>query len=148
MLKRDITFKDWDDKTVTETHYFNLNITELMELDLEGILKKLSNTQNTAEVALEIKKIVLAAVGERDGKYFIKEDYVAKRFQQTGAYNALIVELSNDAAGAAEFINSLLPAELAAQLAKAREEEAAAQTNASTQTAEIAASSESTSQNS
>ena len=126
MLKRDISFNDqFENTVVTETHYFNLNLTELMEIDLDGILKKLSNTEDTATVALEIKKVILAAVGERDGKYFIKEEYVRKNFERTGAYNALVIELSSNADAAANFIKGLLPAELAAQYEKTMAEEAA-----------------------
>lgn len=138
MLKRTITFKDWDDNPVTEEHYFNLNLTELMELDLEGIMKRLTKAQDTATVSLEIKKVILAAIGERDGKYFIKEDYVRKNFERTGAYNALILELSSDADSAGEFIKGLLPAELAAEYEKTLKE-AAKESAPTSRTAELAA---------
>lgn len=135
MLKRDISFRDWDDKPTTETHYFNLNMTELMEIDLEEILKTLSKKQDPATVAKELRKVIMASVGERDGKYFVKDDDVQKRFERTGAYNALIMELANNADSAGDFIKALLPSEMAAQLDEALKEEAARMAQAQLATA-------------
>lgn len=119
MLKREITYQDFNGDTVTDTFYFNLTRTELVELEvsydggLEGALKRITETQNAKEIIAEFKKIVLLAYGERssDGKRFIKNNEIREEFSQTAAYDALFMELATDDGAAATFIQGIMPVE-------------------------------------
>ncbi len=120
MLKRDITFEDFNGNTVTETHYFNLAKTELMDLELsyedglEATLTRIIEANDVKAVLSEFKKIILMSYGIRseDGKRFIKNDSVREEFSQTAAYDALFMELSTDEGAAATFIKGIVPRDL------------------------------------
>src|SRR5688500_15565617 len=102
MLKRDITYKDLDDQEVTDTFYFNMTKTELLEMDLgkgeggmDAWLRKIIDTRDNAGLFGEFKRIILAAYGERspDGKRFIKSDEAREAFAQSMACDALVFEM-------------------------------------------------------
>lgn len=117
MLKRDITFKDFHGDTVTETHYFNLTKTELVELELdyagglENNLTAMVEAKDGRTLMKEFKKIILMAYGKKseDGRRFIKTQELRDEFVQTAAYDALFIELVTDEEAAAKFIEAVLP---------------------------------------
>jgi len=124
MLKREITFEDFNGETVTETHYFNLTKTELMELEadysggLEASLVKIIEAKDNKTLLTEFKRIVMMAYGEKsaDGRRFVKNQQLCEEFSQTAAFDALFVELaSNEEAGAA-FISGVMPRDLQEEL--------------------------------
>lgn len=127
MLKRDITYEDYNGDTVTDTHYFNLTQTEILELEvskdggLDAFIKRVIETKQVAKLMEEFKKIVLASYGVRseDGKRFIKSDELRLEFSQTAAYDALFMELATDANSAAEFIKGVIPTKLRGEVEKA-----------------------------
>lgn len=124
MLKRDITYEDFDGQTVTETFYFNLTKTEIVELEvgydggLESTLRRIVNTKDTKALMKEFKRIVLMAYGVRseDGKRFVKSDELREQFTQTAAYDALFIELATNDDAAAKFIQGVVPRDLAAEI--------------------------------
>lgn len=126
MLKRDITYEDFNGERVTETFYFNFTKTEIVELELayeggmEATLQKIIKAENLKALVDEFKKIVLLAYGERspDGKRFIKNDDIREAFSQTAAYDALFMELATDDDAAATFIKGIVPADLSRELVK------------------------------
>jgi hypothetical protein len=124
MLKRDITYEDFDGQTVTETFYFNLTKTEIVQLEvdydggLETTLRRIVNTADTKALMREFKRIVLLAYGVRseDGKRFVKTDELREAFTQTAAYDALFIELATNDEAAAKFIQGIIPKDLAAEM--------------------------------
>lgn len=126
MLKKTITYTDFDGNERTEDFYFNLTKAELAEMDLstEGGLKakidKITNERNFVEIVKIFKELILASYGEKslDGKRFIKTEEATLGFTQTEAYSNLFMELATDADAAANFINGIVPADLAAMAAK------------------------------
>jgi len=127
MLKRDITYEDFNGNTVTETLYFNLTSTELITLEasydggLQKAIESIVATQNMREIIAQFQKIILASYGERteDGKRFRKSDLIREEFSQTAAYDALFMELAGNADKAAEFIGAIIPKQLMDQVEKA-----------------------------
>lgn len=120
MLKREITFTNFNDEEVTETHYFNLTKAELIDMELgteggfgEG-LKRIISAKNIPAIVAEVKKIVLAAYGEKsaDGMRFLKSDEIRRAFEQTAAFDALYSELATNHDYAAEFIIGIFPKDL------------------------------------
>lgn len=125
MLKKTITYKNFDNETVTDDFYFNLTKAELVELEVsekEGIaetLQAIVNAEDRAMIIEYFKKIILLAYGERssDGRKFIKSPDIANAFSHTEAYSELFMELSSDAKAAAMFVNGIMPASLMVETA-------------------------------
>jgi hypothetical protein len=117
MLKKTITYTDYDGVERTEDFYFNLNKAEILELELrqEGGIEKLVNKivaeRNNQMIVDLFKDIVLTAYGEKslDGKRFIKSKELSLAFSQTEAYVEIFMELALDAQKAAEFVNAIVP---------------------------------------
>lgn len=120
MLKRNITYQDFNGETVKETFYFNLTKTELIELELsyegglEKTIQRIIKAENLKEIVVEIKKIVLLCYGlkSEDGKRFIKSDEIRDAFSQSAAFDALFMELATNDEAASNFIMGALPNDL------------------------------------
>lgn len=126
MLKKTIEFTDYNGEKRKEDFYFNLSKAELMEMELgtsggfAEMLQKLVDTQDIPEIMKIFKKIIMKAYGVKspDGKRFIKSDELSKEFTETEAYSELFMELLGDADAAAAFVNGIIPADAAKQLAE------------------------------
>lgn len=126
MLKKTITYTDYNDVERTEDFYFNLSKAEIMEMEL-GVTGGLAETINKIVAAQDspaiiklFKDLVLNAYGEKsaDGKRFIKNDEIKEAFSQTEAYSILFMELATDAVKASEFVNGIIPKDIAEQVAE------------------------------
>ena len=117
MLKKTITYTDYNGTERTEDFYFNLTKAEIMEMEMgvEGGLVEMINKIVAAKDAPAIiaifKKLILKAYGEKsaDGKRFIKSDEISTAFSQTEAYSDLYMELATNADEAAKFVNGIVP---------------------------------------
>lgn len=117
MLKKTITYTDYDGNQRTEDKYFNLTKAELVEMNmsitggLEKTIQKISEEQDVAKIIALFKDIILKSYGEKslDGKRFIKNAELSEEFAQTEAYSELFMELATDADKAAAFINGIIP---------------------------------------
>ena len=129
MLKKTITYVDYDDNERTEDFYFNLTQAEIIELNLspmgglDNTLRKIIKETNTGKIVEMIKHIILMAYGEKsfDGKKFIKKDPVTGRklsedFEASPAFSVLFMELLEDEKKAASFINSIIPQDVRAKI--------------------------------
>lgn len=125
MLKRTITYPDYNGGTRTEDFYFNLTQAEIteMELSVDGGLVEMINrivaAQDGRQIIATFKDIILRAYGEKspDGKRFVKSQELRDAFSQTEAYSKLFMELATDADAAAAFVNGIVPAQSAAPAA-------------------------------
>lgn len=129
MLKKTITYTDYNGSERTESFYFNLNKAELMEMEMttEGGLaeriQKIVDAKDTPAIITIFKDLILKAYGEKspDGKLFLKEDEegrpLSRKFKQTEAYSILYMELATDADAAAAFVNGIVPADMSKQIA-------------------------------
>jgi hypothetical protein len=117
MLKKTITYVDFDGNERTEDFYFNLTKAELTEMELssEGglakTLTKIVQTQDAKRIVEIMKDLILKSYGEKslDGKRFIKNQELRDSFVQTVAYSELFMELASDAELAAVFVNGIIP---------------------------------------
>lgn len=117
MLKKTITYTDYNGTTRKEDFYFNLTQAEVTELEVsvEGGLVEMINrivaAQNGKVIIETFKDIILRAYGEKspDGRRFIKNQEVRDAFAQTEAYSKLFMELATDAKAASEFVNGIVP---------------------------------------
>lgn len=133
MLKRPITYVDFDGNSQTEVFYFNLTQTELMEMELDydnGLaeaLQAIVATNDSKLIYNEFKKLILNSYGEKssDGKRHVKSEELKVGFSQTAAFDALIIEFYNDPNVLVEFIKGALPAKMQEAIAAADAERAA-----------------------
>ncbi len=117
MLKKTITYTDYNDNKRTEDFWFNLSKAEVMEMEmsttggLAETINKIVAAQDAPAIIKIFKELVLKAYGEKspDGKRFIKSEELATAFSQTEAYSQLFMELATDADAAAVFVNGITP---------------------------------------
>jgi hypothetical protein len=125
VLKKCITYEDFNGEEVTEELYFNLSKAELVELELsrpggmQEHLQKIVESEDGKAIITEFKELILMSYGQRseDGKRFIKTPILREEFQSTEAYSQLFFELCTDAEKAAEFVNGIIPTGLADEVA-------------------------------
>lgn len=131
MLKKTISYTDYNDIPRVEDFYFNLTEAELTDMELsvvgglEAMLKKIIDTKDVPSIVKIFKELICKSYGEKsaDGRRFMKEDadghplYV--NFTQTEAYSKLYMELATDADAAAAFVNGIMPKNIASQVNKA-----------------------------
>ena len=126
MLKKTITYTDYNGNERTEDFFFNLNKAEIMEMELsvKGGLAESINTivqaQDTPAIIEVFKKLVLDSYGVKapDGKGFKKTKELREEFEWNPAYSELFMQLATDADAAAEFVNGIVPADMAKKLDK------------------------------
>ena len=117
MLKKTMTYTDYDGNERTEDFYFNLSKAEVAEMEMStaGGLDKMINRiiaeQDGKRIIELFKELVLKSYGKKsdDGKRFIKTKELAEEFSQTEAYSDLFMELATDADAAAAFVNGIVP---------------------------------------
>ena len=117
MLKKTITYTDYNGVECTEDYYFNLTKAEIMEMEmgtaggLAEMIQRIVDAQDAPAIIKIFKELVLKAYGEKsaDGKRFIKSEEISTAFSQTEAYSQLFMELATDADAAAAFINGVVP---------------------------------------
>lgn len=130
MLKKTITFTDYNGETRTGNYYFNLSKAELLEMQfttvggMQRLLEDISESQDNKRIFEMFKMIILKAYGEKspDGLRFVKSKELSEAFEQTEAYTELVMEFFQDGKKAADFINGIIPSDLAAEIAKKQAE--------------------------
>lgn len=116
MLKKTITYTDYNGISRTEDFYFNLSEAEIMEMEMttEGgmveMLQRIIAAKDTPTLVNIFKSLILKAYGEKspDGKRFIKSDEISTAFSQTEAYSQLFMELATDDKSASAFVNGII----------------------------------------
>lgn len=129
MLKKTITYTNFDGDTVTEDFYFNMTKAELVELSLSetedfgATLQAIVEAEDGAKIISYFKKIVLMSYGEKseDGRRFLKSEDMANAFSHTEAYSQLFMELATNATAASVFVNGIMPADLMQEVAAVTE---------------------------
>jgi hypothetical protein len=126
VLKKTITFEDFNGDTVSEDYFFHLSKAELVELEMshEGglsvALQRIVTAEDGKGIVTEFKNIILSAYGQRslDGRRFIKNQNLRDEFESSEAYSTLFMELVTDTNAAVEFVNGIIPAGMSEEAAK------------------------------
>lgn len=124
MIKKTMTYTDFNGVERTEDFYFNLTKAEVMEMEmstkggLAEMIQRIIAAQDQPAIIKIFKDLIIRSYGVKspDGKRFIKNDEVVDEFVQTTAFSDLFMELATDAEKAAEFINGVVPADMAKQI--------------------------------
>lgn len=122
MLKKTITYVDYNGTERKEDFYFNLSKAEIMEMEMGTtggmveMINRIVAAQDAPAIIDVFKTMILKAYGEKsaDGKRFIKSKEISEAFSQTEAYSQLFMELATDADAASKFVNGIVPATEAA----------------------------------
>lgn len=117
MVREPITYTDYDGMTRTETFYFNLSKSELVELEattpggFKAMIDRIAAAKDAPEIIMTFKDIIMRAYGEKsaDGRYLHKSKEISTAFTHTPAYDQLFYDLVTHPEKAAEFINKLIP---------------------------------------
>ena len=120
MVKKTITYTDYNGVERTEDFYFNLTKAELMEMQLsmEGgmraYIQRIMAAKSQLALVNMFKQILLLSYGKKsdDGRLFLKNDTIRAEFEAHPVYSQIYMELSLNEEKAAEFINGLIPADM------------------------------------
>lgn len=144
MIKKTVTYTDFNGNERTEDFYFNLTQFEVAELDLGvsgvsggllGLLKQIVREKDQRQIVEYFKKIVLMSYGEKsvDGRRFIKSEEIRNGFAPTEAFSKIYMELAQDADAAAAFVNGIMPKELVEKAKEMSEKDVAELTDGITE---------------
>lgn len=119
MLKKSITYTDYDGYEKTDVLYFHLNKFEWLELETYtkgGLIENLEHaleTNNSKKTIDLLKKIILRAYGEKNPETgaFEKDDDISIRFSKTEAFSELFYELAYNEESSKAFFMGLIPAD-------------------------------------
>lgn len=125
MIKKTVTYKDYNDVERTENFYFNLSKAEVLEMEMgtDGgmaeTIQRIIDAKDAPAIIRVFKDLVLKAYGIKsdDGRRFMKVKPDGSRyaddFKETEAYSQIFMELATDADAAAKFVNGIVPSDLA-----------------------------------
>lgn len=124
MIKKTITYTDYNGVERKEDFYFNLSRAELAEMELTtpggmgAMLNRLIESHEDTEIVRIFKKLILSSYGEKspDGKRFVKSEALSNAFTQTEAYSKLFMELASDSKAASEFVRGIVPSDIQNEL--------------------------------
>ena len=120
MLKKTITYTDYDGLERTEEFRFNLTKAELMDMELTTVgtfsklMQKIIDEKDMVRLAKYFKELILKSYGVKsdDGKRFIKSPELSEAFSQTEAYSERYMELLGNSEYAVKFIQQVMPKDL------------------------------------
>ena len=126
MIKKTITYTDYNGMERTEDFYFNLTKAELMEMEMgttggfAEMVQRIIAAKDAPAIIKIFKEMILKAYGQKspDGRRFIKSEELREEFSQTEAFSILYMELATDDKAAAKFVNGVMPAEMVQQAQK------------------------------
>jgi hypothetical protein len=126
MIKKTVTYTDYNGIERTESFYFHFTQAELvdMEMSTEGgfaeRIQRIIDAKDQTSLLKVIKQFVLDAYGVKsdDGRRFIKKPEVKEAFVECPAYSEIYMEFLSDDKFAAEFVNGVVPSDMKDRLGK------------------------------
>ena len=120
MIKKTVTYTDFDGNERTEDFYFHLTEQELTEWELSvdgglsGVLTRIVNSRDNKKLVEIFKDLLIKSYGVKtpDGRGFIKNEEVLNNFIYTQAFSDIYMELATNDKAASEFVNGVIPANL------------------------------------
>lgn len=127
MLCKTIEFDDFNGVHRKEDHYFHMSKAEVIKFltttgdyTLDKVVLRLTKERNGKKIMEIFEDLIHMSYGVKsdDGRRFIKNDEVWNAFHESNAYNELFLEIVTDAKKAANFMNAIIPEDLAAEVSK------------------------------
>ena len=126
MIKKTITYIDYNGNERTEDFYFNLRKDEVMKMEMgvkggfAEMINRIVAAQDQPEIIRVFEEMIQKSYGVKtpDGRGFEKKAEDLAAFIATPAYSELFMELATDSKAASEFVNGIMPANLAKEMEK------------------------------
>lgn len=117
MIKKTITYTDYNGNQRTESFWFNLTKAEVtrMEMSVQGgmaeMIDRIIDAQDAPSLISTFETMIQKSYGVKtpDGRGFVKRPEDLETFMATEAYSELFMELVTNATAAAEFVNGIMP---------------------------------------
>ena len=117
MIKKTITYTDYNGNQRTESFWFNLTKAEVtrMEMSVQGgmaeMIDRIIDAQDAPSLISTFETMIQKSYGVKtpDGRGFVKRPEDLEAFMATEAYSELYMELVPNATAAAEFVNGNMP---------------------------------------
>ena len=118
MIKRTITYTNFNGEEKTRDCYFHLSQEKLTQLQVNypggfgEAIKQATETQDLQALFNVFRTLILTSYGEKseDGESFIQNEKLSEQFSYTPAYAKLYEELMANDTAASDFINAVIPA--------------------------------------
>ena len=136
MVKKTLTYNDFDGREVTKDHYFNISKMEFRELDrtipggLQNLIDKIRVEKDEDRMLDLMSTLILASYGEKteDGR-FVKEDPYGRKlssyFKISEAWDILFMNLLQNEQELNEFLTGIVPKDIAESAKEQLEKEKA-----------------------
>lgn len=120
MLKKSITFEDFNGVSHTKDFYFNLTKADLAVLEIQekeglvAMLQDIIQSDDRKKMIGVVKSLITMSYGIKssDGMKHEKSADISRDFEATNAYSELFFELCTDADENLKFVVGILPQEL------------------------------------
>lgn len=121
MIKKRLTYVNFNGKEVTKDFYFNLTSAEIaqMEIDagddgLKEQLEGIARAKNRKELVEKFQVIIDKSYGEKseDGEFFLKSPEILAKFKSTQAYSDLFMTLATNEKEALAFVRGIIPTKI------------------------------------
>jgi hypothetical protein len=117
MLKKTITYTDYDGNERTEDFYFNISKAEFAELDMStpggftAKMKVISDRKDIPAMIKTFRELIAKAYGVKslDGRRMEKSEELSREFMETEAYSELFTEIFQNVDSMASFIVGIMP---------------------------------------
>lgn len=124
MIKKNITYKDFDGNPIVDEYCFHMMESDFIDLDfkyeehggLKGYLTKLiKDIQTKGENAPKrpmyefLKEMISVSVGKKVGNRFDRSEAIKNEFFQTGAYSSFLMSMLDDPNGIGDFMEGITP---------------------------------------
>ena len=124
MIKKTITYTDFNGGERTEDFYFHLTKAEItkMEMSVNGgmaeRIQTIVSAQDQPAIIEVFEDLIKKSYGVKtpDGRGFVKRKEDLEAFMATEAYSQLFMELATDSDAASKFVNGIIPADLSKQI--------------------------------
>lgn len=125
MYKKVIKYTDYNGNEKTKECWFNLNKAELLKLQMsvkggyQDYVQRIIDAEDHPTLVAIFEDLIRLTFGVRTPEGgFAKPREAYEEFITTEAYSELFIELATNAQAASEFINGVIPENLAKQLAE------------------------------
>ena len=126
MIKKTVTYTDYNGEQRTETFYFHYTEAEILDMEMseEGSfvdrIQRIIDAKDKTALMKLIKKFVIDAYGVKseDGKRFMKNDELKTAFLECPAYSDIFMEMVTNDEVAADFVNGVIPSTMKDRVAK------------------------------
>lgn len=117
MLRKEITFTDYNGIEKTLPFYFNISKTEMVDMEIrtpqgyEEKVRALLKENDRVKIYDFFKNFIKMTYGVKseDGSSFIKNDKVFEEFTYSAAYDQLILDFLKDPDSITAFIEGVMP---------------------------------------